>query len=172
MKFLNKIKSFLTYILVFIAIFLLLLLIWLFRTWPNLKMDELAYTMNTLQGAGNDQVSGFIKICLLPCLFIFLTFLYFNIRFKNINKKKSVQFSLISSIISLSLIICSILFFVVKMDVITYIKSFNDTSSFVEKEYVDPNNVDIVFPEKKRNLIYIYLESMETSYASKDIGGG
>lgn len=30
---------------------------------------------------------------------------------------------------------------------------------------------EITFPEKKRNLIYIFLESMESTYASKDEGG-
>lgn len=37
--------------------------------------------------------------------------------------------------------------------------------------YVDPETADIQFPEKKRNLIHIYLESMENSYLSKDLGG-
>lgn len=35
----------------------------------------------------------------------------------------------------------------------------------------DPRNVTITFPDKKRNLIYIYLESMESTYASLDEGG-
>ncbi len=40
-----------------------------------------------------------------------------------------------------------------------------------ENEYKDPENTKITFPEKKRNLIYIYMESMETTFFSKDKGG-
>lgn len=40
-----------------------------------------------------------------------------------------------------------------------------------ENEYVDPASVKITFPEKKKNLIHIYLESMETSVFSKENGG-
>ena len=44
-------------------------------------------------------------------------------------------------------------------------------SDIIDKNYVDPETTTLVFPEKKRNLIHIYLESMENSYASKDLGG-
>lgn len=44
-------------------------------------------------------------------------------------------------------------------------------SEFIEETYVDPETATIKWPEKKRNLIHIYLESMENSYMSKDLGG-
>lgn len=47
-----------------------------------------------------------------------------------------------------------------------------NASNFIEDNYVDPQSVNLTFPEKKRNLIYIYLESMETTYADKQNGGG
>ena len=40
-----------------------------------------------------------------------------------------------------------------------------------EKAYINPEKVNLTFPEKKRNLIYIFMESMETTYISKDLGG-
>ena len=40
-----------------------------------------------------------------------------------------------------------------------------------EKYYVDGKNVKITFPTKKRNLILLYVESLETTYASKEKGG-
>ena len=42
---------------------------------------------------------------------------------------------------------------------------------FVKDNYVKPTDVDIQFPEKKRNVVYIFLESMEMSYADKSVGG-
>ena len=40
-------------------------------------------------------------------------------------------------------------------------------STFIDDNYVDPSSVNITFPEQKRNLIYIFLESMEMTYADK-----
>lgn len=44
-------------------------------------------------------------------------------------------------------------------------------SEFYEKEFVPPESVGIEFPEEKRNLIVIFLESMESSYADRASGG-
>lgn len=53
-----------------------------------------------------------------------------------------------------------------------YLESVTNVSSIFESEYISPDDVAITFPEKKRNLIFIYLESMETTYASAQEGGG
>ncbi|MGP8314982.1 LTA synthase family protein [Enterocloster aldenensis] len=52
-----------------------------------------------------------------------------------------------------------------------YIKGQLQSSTFIEENYKDPNDVTFVFPEQKRNLIYIFIESMETTYQSKEVGG-
>ena len=52
-----------------------------------------------------------------------------------------------------------------------YLKGIVSDLTYIKDHYVDPRNVDITFPEKKRNLIFIYLESMEVSYADYVHGG-
>lgn len=47
---------------------------------------------------------------------------------------------------------------------------FND-SSYIKDHYIFPTNDILKFPEKKKNLIHIYLESMESSYFDKQNGG-
>ncbi len=42
---------------------------------------------------------------------------------------------------------------------------------FVESYYIDPSTVELTFPDKKRNLIYILLESMEVTFADQEVGG-
>ncbi len=44
-------------------------------------------------------------------------------------------------------------------------------TTFYETYYVSPNETEITFPEQKSNLIYIILESMETTYFSREQGG-
>ena len=46
-----------------------------------------------------------------------------------------------------------------------------DTTQIYETEYVDPASTEITFPSEKRNLIYLFVESMETSFASTEEGG-
>lgn len=52
-----------------------------------------------------------------------------------------------------------------------YIELRRNPTTIYEDRYVDPAGAAITAPEQKKNLIYIYLESMETSYASEDAGG-
>ena len=52
-----------------------------------------------------------------------------------------------------------------------YILAQMQSSAIFETEYKDPSIATVTFPEQKRNLVYIMLESMETSYLSKDLGG-
>lgn len=48
---------------------------------------------------------------------------------------------------------------------------FFEKSTIYEDFYVDPNSISITFPEDKRNLIYIFVESLETTYLSSAVGG-
>ena len=57
------------------------------------------------------------------------------------------------------------------LDVSNYMKGQSTYSTFIDDNYVDPSSVNITFPEQKRNLIYIFLESMEMTYADKENGG-
>lgn len=45
------------------------------------------------------------------------------------------------------------------------------SSRFIQEEYVNPKEVNIIFPEEKRNLIYIWVESLESSLQDKENGG-
>ena len=53
----------------------------------------------------------------------------------------------------------------------TYISNQIYSSTYIEENYIEPKNVNITFPEEKQNLIYIFLESMENTYSSKENGG-
>ena len=58
-----------------------------------------------------------------------------------------------------------------KLGVTQHIQSLGENSTYIEDNYADPATVALTFPEKKRNLIYIFLESMEVSYSDKASGG-
>lgn len=52
-----------------------------------------------------------------------------------------------------------------------YLKSLSQSNQVFEEHYVDPASVDMAFPEQKRNLVYIYMESMENTVGSAKHGG-
>lgn len=58
-----------------------------------------------------------------------------------------------------------------RLGVVEYIRYQSEESYLIEENFVDPNSIAITFPEKKKNLIYVFLESMETTYQSKEKGG-
>ena len=58
-----------------------------------------------------------------------------------------------------------------KLGISEHLSSLGEESTWIEDNYADPASVKLTFPEKKRNLIYIFLESMEVSYADKKSGG-
>lgn len=59
----------------------------------------------------------------------------------------------------------------VRMDVFSYFWYVAHPGQLYEENYVDPAEVTVKAPEELRNLVYIYLESMETSYADYPSGG-
>ena len=53
----------------------------------------------------------------------------------------------------------------------SYLSSQLHSSKFIEDNYVDPKGIELHFPEKKRNLIYIYMESTELTFMDEAHGG-
>src|SRR5699024_487786 len=58
-----------------------------------------------------------------------------------------------------------------RLDIDEYAKNSDTYSSFVDTYYADPSEVELTFPEEKKNLISIFLESMEITYTDEKSGG-
>ena len=58
-----------------------------------------------------------------------------------------------------------------RLNPVGYVVAQATDSDFIGKYYASPEDTKISFPENKRNLIYIFLESMEITYADKNNGG-
>ncbi len=57
------------------------------------------------------------------------------------------------------------------LEILDYVRLRQDASTLYEEHYVDPKGVRVTAPEQKKNLLCIYLESMESTYASPEEGG-
>ena len=124
-----------------------------------------------MAGAQPGIIYGFLLWALLPSvavsiIFGLLFFCKFGGKFSFLPLTKKLV-AIISG--SLSAILLFLSAFNVGLP--KYIYNVSHESNFFEKYYVAPDEVDIKFPEKKKNLIYIFLESMETTYLSEKEGG-
>lgn len=68
-------------------------------------------------------------------------------------------------------VVISLIFTVINYDVYGYFTRVIQKTDIYEQHYVDPKTADISFPNEKRNLVHIYLESIESTYGSKSVGG-
>lgn len=161
----------LTAVFAFIAPLLLFSAWWMFRTWKNLTMDELVFHLTgPLEGTNSDIIIEYLLQCILPSFLILALTIIGIVIFR---KKKF--FYLLDGVVLVTFIGLSfgtVYMTAEKLDVDGYLASQGTYSEFVDNNYVDPAEVSISFPEQKRNLIYIFLESMETTYADIEDGGG
>lgn len=160
----------LTVILSLLAPLAFLSVQWIFRTWSHLSIDELIFHLQSpLEGTNTDMVKEYLIECLAPALVIFVVVILFMIFFRK--KRWFYVFDGVLLIVFILIIGVSINTTVQKLDVDGYLESQGSYSEFIDTYYVDPANTMITFPEQKRNLIYIFLESMEATYADTENGG-
>ena len=162
----------LTILLSFLAILLHEAANWMLATWTNLSMEELVAQMKTpIQGTSHEVLWDFVETC-VPAAVMAVFFVVIVIALARRTKitKWVVQIGAVAG--SMALIVSSAQMVWNELDVGEYLENQKTESHFIEENYANPHQIQIRFPEQKRNLIYIFMESMETTYASKDVGGG
>ena len=144
---------------------------WMLRTWTGLTMEELVYHLNTsLEGTNTDMIWDFVHSCVLitgiVCLLLVFACVF-------LRRRRRIYGSFLSLIMVLSIIMATVSVSNVwtTLDVSAYANNQSEYSTFIDDNYVDPRDVTLTFPEQKRNLIYIFLESMEMTYSDTASGG-
>ena len=153
---------------------------WLYDTFGNLSMDEIIFHLKVpMEGTNTDIIVIFMKQCLwkviIPTVIIAFALIYPMVKdikiIHEIHTSERRRTTILSLVISILILITSIDKIVKTTDIKEYIESQTHDSSFIASEYVKPEKTNIELPEEKRNLIYIFLESMETTYYSMQDGG-
>ncbi len=155
-------KKVLHYVLIIITCCLFFASFWSIRTYGNFTGDELFFHfLVPLGGISLQSFSDLLTTVFLPGIIIGVIIAY--IIDKYIEKKKVL--------INVIFITVTLLFSLNKANLLTYIFNQITSSKYIEETYVETKNVKITFPKEKKNLIYIYLESMENTYTNKGLGG-
>lgn len=151
-------KQIFAYLLLLGGNMLLLLTIWLQYTYDHVSIDQILYQIQTPANGAQRNLTLSMFLCVgvlgfgLTALEIFFT------------KKIHILFSIF-------VLMAAAVFFFTKVEVIQYVDTVTTDSDFIRYHYADPHTTKLTFPEEKRNLIYIFLESMENTYADPSAGG-
>lgn len=139
---------------------------WVMKTWAHLTLEQLLFQLGApMTGTGSDIIlQGIVNIGapLLVCLLLLVWFL---------RRKWPRWVALLCAAASLACDAAAGIYAWNRLDAGVYLENQSQESTFVQENYANPQSVELTFPEKKRNLIYIYLESMETTYADEASGG-
>lgn len=167
-------------------------IIWSVCSWYNeifgVKLEELLFTLaSPLEGADTNIVWDAVKIC-LPIIIVIVTivglYIWFdclikkkiNILLKAVIREKKLEIDLVklsNIVVAFFSVICfvvAIRYLERSLEIVDYVKQKMSVSKIYEEYYVDPNSV-VISGESPKNLLLIYLESMETTYASVEEGG-
>lgn len=169
-KILTMLGTTLAVLLMVLATIIYFSIQWMFDTWSNLTMDELVYHMTApLEGTNEAMVSEYLSMCVAPAVLVLILAVVLFIAWH----KRKIYFVLMGAgmVVSLAVSVSVVHGAWDKLDAGSYMESQGTYSTFIDDNYVNPAEVTLNFPEKKRNLIYIFLESMETTYTSKENGG-
>lgn len=191
----NIVYLFLMYLLFMLSRLIYFAMNWSLEEYGEIPFGQIVFHLKVpLKGTSNDIIMGFISgflhdslIVLIVALIFAIVLSIFNLKQKkecliNISfncKKKvrtlSIRVIRLVRITTAAFVICNFVFDLVfvynKLGIGEYLRDMRTPSTIFEDYYVDPAKADITFPEYKKNLIYIFLESMEVTYSSKDYKG-
>lgn len=166
---------------------------WFLDTFGEMDFSIVVYQLfSPMEGTSSGILSDYAEACLYPsiarALLLFFIYIFWDVVTRKVymdmvicffkRKLKILLTPKRAQIIKYAGLIAGIVLLagslwnkMLKMGVPEYIQEVSKNSTLFEDYYVDPNTVSIAFPEDKRNLLLIYMESMESTYASTDVGG-
>ena len=157
--------------------------VWCHEKYGDVGFDAILFTLfSDIGGVATELVQNYLKGALAPALLfsvITLFILLFDLKgsalfitFRDKLKLRLYPFKKrVSVIVSVVLSAVLIAEAFACVGLWPWFKGLLSDCKFIETEYVKPSEVKLTFPEEKRNLIYIYLESMENTFLSKELGG-
>ncbi len=169
-------------IFLFITILVTSALIWQVIYFNTVDFEQILYNLlSPMDGANTEVFTTFAwqitPIALL--ISIVLSSILITLTTDENESPRKTKWNDIANFIRKHYLTVNILLFVViaafafvKIGGASYVwNHYFDKSVIYEHEYVDPEKVKLTFPDEKRNLIYIFCESMENSFMSEEYGG-
>lgn len=166
----TKIKVAIVLTIAGLAMALLTMSFWITDLWSDLTPDQILFQVFApKEGTSPEMI---LDACLHCIPWIALTVIVLRMLSVRTHKKEcpyifyttALTFSFVFAVIGITNMWQA-------LDFGHYLSSRGEESDFLEQHYIPPETVKLTFPKEKRNLIYIYLESMEVTFMDKENGG-
>ena len=162
-------KAVLSAVILIIAVILYTVYLFLKKNFNGLSWEEIVFHLKVpMKGTSNEMILDYfrtygIRMGLGVCLSVLISVVcYIKI------SPSAGTALLVAAVVLLLVAIGSIL---QSFDTFGCLIAQRKESGFMEEEAVQLTPEMLHFPEKKRNLIYLFLESMESTFSSKEEGG-
>lgn len=140
------------------------LTIWMSREYDQIRFDQILFQLKSTSAGAQSALLGraILQVGVLPTAATLLEMRLYPIVAAFVRKR----------VLSLAFVLLSVagLVFTAQMDIYAYMRADAMKSTFIQSHYVKPDDSILHFPEQKRNLVYIFLESMESTYADPAAG--
>lgn len=161
--------------------------IWLLRKYDRIYLDQVIFQLKAPAVGANRDIAGSVVMLVgvVPLLVSGVEIFLYTLLggyMKKLKEKsqryikycasKACEFFKKTALpVALSTLLVASTLFIAKLEVVDYISVSSTESDFIKQNYADSKSVNLTFPKTKRNLIYIFLESMEATYADPSVGG-
>lgn len=136
----------------------------------DVPIGQLIYHMHTpLEGTNTSSFAGIAKVLIIIFLIVMILIVAVYKALLRIGKRGT--FLLWSGLLGVVLGAYAIGVACYHFNFWSYLQYIDEDTTLYDAYYVDGRDIQLTFPEKKRNLVYIYLESMEMTYANRESGG-
>ena len=154
--------------------------LWYCDAYGDVGFDSVLFTLtNGVKGVGRKLALWYVLAAALPTLVCTVIASYILVFWR---KERIVRFGKkIIKLIPLRKTVAAIVSFTLCVTMLISAADFTGLADHVSAQmtdgylydnyYVAPQDANVVFPQEKRNLIYIFLESMENTYMSQSAGG-
>lgn len=158
-------------LMIFIAVLIVASIIWGNRTFSVKTLNQMIFHLKVPMDGTDDGIYTDWFLHTVPQSFVIVAFteiIVFNLPLP------AFHIYLIAHIFAIGCfaIIGSLLFALYNYQIFGYVFDMLRKTQLYEEHYVDPKGVTLTFPSCKRNIIHIYLESIENAYLVKTSGGG
>lgn len=182
----RKITSVFVYLLYIVILVLFFLTKYIFVAFPDVTFEQLLFSVQTADGTSDSMIVDGVKYIVPRVLFVLFVFYILKLIllhffktsqvliFKIKNKKFRIDLVPLSNVIrilfALLFLSLSVYYCFKQIGIINYYTN-NSDSKYIVTNYIDPKKVKIKAPSEKQNLIFIYVESLESTFFSNKNGG-
>lgn len=173
----TKVTRIIRTISILLSIIIMFLSNYIYTNFTDYNFEQLLFSLFNSKGTSKSVITKGILTVLPQVLIMFIIYLLLSKIIKKIFKNtdfkimRSYTHNIINIVITIFVLISSVLYSYNTLGVKEYVKNKNTYSDFFEENYVHPEIVSIKSNGKTNNLIYIYVESLETSMFSVENGG-